>query len=161
MSAFSFTGLEWTASIRASAQMYLRLVQKLLRGIPRSPWLRQPDGHLFDGRGARLENPQFISNASRLVVEDLAALQNLASRSLNFGIGSSIGRGPQIRRFRYNGGVVGLGLRVSDRSNFDRGCFIGRAGEIRLGNDVKLGPDVRLLSESHEIHDRFHTAVAP
>lgn len=104
-----------------------------------------------------MKNPQFISHAGRLVVEDFAEVQGLARNGLNFGADVSIGRGTQIRPSSYYGGEVGVGLWVGDRSSFGTGCFVGCSGEIRIGNDVMIGPGVRLFSENHEFKDRTRT----
>lgn len=137
--------------------MYLRLAPMVIRGALRKPFLKRSGGPLFVGRGARLKNPQFISHAGRLVVEDFAEVQGLASGGLNFGADVSIGPSTQIRPSSYYGGEVGVGLWVGDRSSFGTGCFIGCSGEIRIGNDVMLGPGVRLFSENHEFNEPRQT----
>ncbi|WP_197515734.1 acyltransferase [Arthrobacter sp. U41] len=111
--------------------------------------MRRSKGPLFVGRGARLKNPQLISHDGRLVIEDFAEVQGLSKHGLNFGNEVSIGRSTQIRPSSYYGGEIGEGLWVGDRTSFGAGCFIGCSGEIRIGNDVMLGPGVRLFSENH------------
>ncbi|BCW46656.1 hypothetical protein StoSoilB5_38400 [Arthrobacter sp. StoSoilB5] len=157
MRILRFEGLSPSANTVATMQMFARLAPMLLRGAARKPWLKQSHGPLFVGRGARIKNPQFISHAGRLVIEDFAEVQGLAKYGLNFGLDVSIGRGTQIRPSSYYGGEVGFGLWVGDRSSFGAGCFIGCSGEIRIGNDVMLGPGVKLFSENHEFKDLSRT----
>lgn len=149
MNVGRYQGLSVTANAVATSQMVARTVPMLLRGAATKPWLRRSRGPLFVGRGARLKNPQFISHEGRLVVEDFAEVQGLAQHGLNFGRDVSVGRGTQIRPSSYYGGDVGVGLWVGDRSSFGADCFIGCSGEIRIGNDVMLGPGVKLFSENH------------
>ncbi|MCZ9882308.1 acyltransferase [Arthrobacter sp. B2a2-09] len=101
-----------------------------------------------------------ISHQGRLVVEDFAEVQGLTKCGLNFGIDVSIGPGCMIRPTSYYGGEVGVGLWVGDRTSFGAGCFIGCSGEIRIGNDVMLGPGVRLFSENHVFGDTEQTIKA-
>jgi acetyltransferase-like isoleucine patch superfamily enzyme len=149
MSIRSFEGMSKGANSLATSQMLARSAPMFLRGSAIRPWLRRSRGPLFVGRGARLRNPQCISHDGRLVVEDFAEVQGLAKHGLNFGGDVSIGRATQIRPSSYYGGEIGVGLWVGDRSSFGAGCFIGCSGEIRIGNDVMLGPGVKLFSENH------------
>lgn len=144
-----YDGLSNNANTLATTQMLARTGPMFLRGVAIKPWMRRSRGPLFVGRGARLKNPQFISHDGRLVVEDFAEVQGLSENGLNFGSDVSVGRGTQIRPTSYYGGEVGVGLWVGDRSSFGTDCFIGCSGEIRIGNDVMLGPSVKLFSENH------------
>lgn len=101
------------------------------------------------GRGARIKNPRSIHHRGRLVVEDFAEIQGRSIHGIHFGVEVSIGRNAQIRPSSYYGGEPGYGLLVGDRSSIASDCFIGCSGEIRIGNDVMLGPAVRVFSENH------------
>ena len=46
-------------------------------------------------------------------------------------------------------GKVGNRLRIGKRSSMAAGCFIGCSGLIDIGDDVILGPGVRIFSENH------------
>ncbi|WP_284983038.1 acyltransferase [Arthrobacter sp. efr-133-TYG-118] len=157
MKLLRYEGLPIGANVLATGQMLGRTAPMLLRGSLVKPWLKHSGGVLFVGRGARLKNPQLISHKGRFVVEDYAEVQGLAQHGLNFGDEVSIGRGTLIRPSSYYGGEIGVGLWVGDRSSFGAGCFIGCSGEIRIGNDVMLGPGVRLFSENHIFSDRDRT----
>ncbi|MGF4043250.1 acyltransferase [Paenarthrobacter nitroguajacolicus] len=88
-----------------------------------------------------------------MVIEDFAEVQGLSVNGITFGADVSIGRGTQIRPSSYYGGEAGIGLQVGDRTSFGTGCFIGCSGDIRIGNDVMLGPGVKLFSENHVFED--------
>lgn len=157
MKLLRFDGLSREANAVASAQTYARLVPMLARGTVIKPLLRSSrGGPLLVGRGgARVKNPQFLSHAGRLVIEDFAEVQGLSVNGITFGADVSIGRGTQIRPSSYyGGGEAGIGLQVGDRTSFGTGCFIGcSGGDIRIGNDVMLGPGVKLFSENHVFED--------
>lgn len=129
--------------------MALRAGLMLVRGVVRRPFLARSSGMLLLGRGARIKDPRSIHHRGRLVVEDFAEIQGRSTHGIHFGAGVSIGRNAQIRPSSYYGGEPGYGLLVGDRSSIASDCFIGCSGEIRIGNDVMLGPAVRVFSENH------------
>lgn len=121
----------------------------LIRGLVRKPFLKSSSGLLLVGRGARIKDARYVSHGGRLVIEDFAEVQGRSSTGIHFGQDVSIGRNAQIRPSSYYGGDPGHGLVVGDRSSIASDCFIGCSGEIRIGDDVMLGPAVRVYSENH------------
>jgi acetyltransferase-like isoleucine patch superfamily enzyme len=115
---------------------------------------------LFVGRGARIKNPAFVSHDGQLVIEDFAEVQGLSRDGIHFGAEVSIGRGTLIRPSSYYGGEVGWGLNMGARSSIGAGGFIGCSGRIEIGEDVLMGPDVRLFSENHVFDDVESTIKA-
>ncbi|WP_150307659.1 acyltransferase [Planctomonas psychrotolerans] len=149
-----FSGLESPrAGIAADVGFVRRVVPMFLRGLLRKPLLGKSAGPLFVGRNARLSNLGRIRHDGRLVIEDGAEVQGLARRGLRFGSDVSIGPGSMIRPSSYYGGEVGEGLLMGDRSSTGANCFIGCSGRIEIGNDVMLGPGVRIFSENHAFED--------
>lgn len=124
-----------------------------LRGLLRSLVMPGSHGSLFIGRHVLLSGSRHIRHTGRLVIEDGAEVQGLSRRGLSFGDGVSIGPGAMIRPSSYYGGPVGEGLRMGDRSSIGSGCFIGCSGWIEIGDDVMLGPGVRVFSENHVFSD--------
>ncbi len=104
-----------------------------------------------------MKNPGMIRHAGRLVVEDFAEIQGLSSGGIVLGSQVSIGRNTMIRPSSYYGGPVGEGLIMGDRSSLASDCYIGCSGMVTIGNDVMLGPGVRVFAENHE----FSGALEP
>ncbi|WP_144876525.1 DapH/DapD/GlmU-related protein [Microbacterium sp. 1.5R] len=148
-----FSGLPARLLRGAKWSAYRRAAEMVARGMLRKPFLGASGGPLFIGRRVRISNPSFIRHAGRLVVEDGVELQGLSKNGVVFGAEVSIGQGTAIRPSSYYGGEVGEGLRVGDRSSFATGCFIGCSGSIVIGDDVMLGPGVRIYSENHVFSD--------
>ncbi|SDZ39318.1 acyltransferase [Herbiconiux ginsengi] len=144
-----FTGIDESSNRVASIQMALRTVPMLLRGLLVSPFLGRSSGRLFVGRGARIKNPQKFSHTGRVIIEDFAEIHCLSQGGIVFGDEISIGRGVQIRPTGYYGGPVGQGLVMGDRSSIGPGGYIGCSGQITIGNDVLMGPGVRIFGENH------------
>jgi acetyltransferase-like isoleucine patch superfamily enzyme len=152
-----FDGLTPSANRRASLQVNRRGAAMLVRGLLRRPFLASSGGQLFLGRSARIHNPQFITHTGRLTIEDRAEVQGASRRGVTFGADVSIGPGVQIRPSSFYGGPAGEGLIVGDRSSIGSGGFIGCSGWIEIGDDVMLGPGVRVFSENHVFEDPSRT----
>ncbi|WP_420063956.1 acyltransferase [Microbacterium marmarense] len=133
----------------ASCQGIVRAGLMFTRGVFTSPWFRHSSGPVFRGKSVTILNAQFVSHVGRLVLEDYVELQGASQLGISFGENVSIGRGTMIRPSSYYGGEAGVGLRMGDRSSVGAGGFIGCSGWIEIGNDVMIGPGVRLFSENH------------
>lgn len=134
-----------------------RAAAMFLRGALLRPRLGHSGGAVFCGRHVTVLNPRYVSHSGRLVLEDYVELQGVSSRGIRLGEGVSLGRGVMIRPSSYYGGEVGEGLAIGDRSSVAAGGFIGCSGTIVIGNDVMIGPGVRLFSENHVFSDVTRT----
>lgn len=148
-----FAGITGVRGRRAQASIYLRVAEMAARGALRRPFLGHSEGPLLIGRGVRLTNPSWVSHSGRLILEDGVELQGVSRLGLRFGADVSIGPRTAIRPSSYYGGEVGVGLVVGDRSSLATGCFVGCSGEITIGNDVLIGPGVKIYSENHVFSD--------
>lgn len=154
-----FTGLPTTgAGRRASLKFVLRVLPMLVRGGANKPFLAASRGLLLVGRRVRFSDRSYIRHTGRLVLEDGVEIQGLSRQGLTFGFNVSIGAGTMIRPSSYYGGTVGEGLIVGDRSSMGASCFVGCSGLIVIGNDVMLGPGVRIFSENHRF-DSENTTI--
>lgn len=138
---------------RVSWQLARKTSAMMVRGMGRGPFLRSRRGQVLLGRGVRIHNPQFISVGANFVVEDFAEIQGLARDGLVFGNSVSIGSGAMIRPSSYYSRDIGVGLVMGDRSSMGPNCYIGCSGGIEIGDDVMLGPGVRLFAENHNFDD--------
>ncbi|GII99191.1 acetyltransferase-like isoleucine patch superfamily enzyme [Sediminihabitans luteus] len=146
-----------TQARRAEMGLLARAGEMYARGLLRKPLFGTSGGPLFIGRGTRLTSLADVHHAGRLVIEDGAEVQGLATGGLRFGQDVSIGQRAAIRPSSYYGGEIGEGLAVGDRSSFATGCFVGCSGTITIGSDVMVGPGAMLFSENH----RFDDLAAP
>lgn len=138
---------------RAQLSLYLRVAEMAARGLLRRSFFAPSSGPLLIGRGVRITNPSWISHSGRLIIEDGVELQGVSQNGIRFGADVSIGPNTAIRPSSYYGGEVGIGLVMGDRSSLATGCFIGCSGEIRIGDDVLIGPGVKIFSENHVYSD--------
>ena len=146
-----YAGVSGVPARLADLESSLRAARMLIRGLLTKPWLGHSGGHLFRGRGVTLLDAAFIRHDGRLVLEDFVEIQGVSEHGLRLGDQVSIGRGTTIRPSSYYGGDAGQGLSMGDRSSIGAGGFIGCSGWIEIGDDVMIGPGVRLFSENHVI----------
>lgn len=139
--------------MHATAGVFVRVGLMTARGLAVVPFLKRSSGPLLLGRGARIQNPGYVSHEGRLVLEPFAEVQGLSREGINFGSDVSIGRGTLIRPSSYYGGEIGEGLWIGDRSSIGCDGFIGCSGRISIGSDVMMGPGVRIFSENHVFAD--------
>ncbi len=120
---------------------------QLLRGL-RVKFLIRAHGLVFCGRKVVVEHGYQVDAGPNLILEDLVHINALSERGVSFGRNVTVAKGSVI----VCTGVIanrGVGLRVGDCSAIGAHSFIGAQGGITIGNDVIMGPGVRIFSENH------------
>ena len=122
--------------------------RQVLRGLPLMLRVRRVRGMVFRGRRVVIEHARLLSCGPNLILEDCVFINALSSHGVSFGCNVTVGRGANL----ICTGVianVGVGIRTGDRCAIGAGSFLGGQGGITLGDDVILGPAVRIFSENH------------
>ena len=110
-------------------------------------------GPVFRGRRVVIEHASQLRAGSALILEDNVFINALSRDGIHLGANVTIGRGATLLCT----GVItelGIGIRAGDRVAIGAGSFVAGQGGIRIGNDVLMGPGVRILSENHQFDDR-------
>jgi len=118
-----------------------------LRGM-RIKLLINVPGLVFCGRSVVIEHGYQVTSGASLILEDMVHINALSDRGITFGRNVTVAKGAVI----VCTGVVanrGAGLIVGNNSAIGAQSFIGAQGGITLGNDVIMGPGVRIFSENH------------
>jgi len=125
---------------------------QLLRGAS----LSIVSGHLtqpvFRGRRVVIEHAYALWSERGLILEDDVSINALSRDGIRLGRNVTIAR----RAMLLCTGVVaemGVGIRIGDRSAVGAGSFLGGQGGIVIGDDVIMGPGVRIFSENHRFAD--------
>ncbi|MEP6729985.1 MAG: acyltransferase [bacterium] len=121
---------------------------QLLRGFPLSLRARDVRRPVFRGRRVVVEHAYALQSGAGLILEDGVAINALSINGVVLGRNVTIGRSSIITCT----GVlarIGNGIRIGDRSAIGAGSFIGGQGGVTIGNDVIMGPGVRIFSENH------------
>ncbi|WP_307359731.1 acyltransferase [Pseudarthrobacter niigatensis] len=120
-----------------------------LRGVLLMPQLSECRGVPLVGRRVTIRNRSFIRLGANNVVEDGAEIQGLSREGISFGDQVSIGAQTMIRPSSYYSREIGVGLSVGANSSIGPQCYVGCSGGITIGENVMLGPGVRMFSENH------------
>lgn len=142
-----------TSDLTVAGQAVRKLGPMYARGAALRPRLRQAGGVPLVGRGVRVRNPQLVSVGAGVVLEDFCEVQGRSVQGIHLADGVTVGSFAMIRPSGYYGREPGEGLSIGARSNIGPYCYVGCSGSIRIGDDVMLGPGVRLFAEDHVFSD--------
>lgn len=123
-----------------------------LRGVPlrvRAPGVR---GLVLRGRRVVIEHAGQLSANAGLILEDGVFMNALSVHGIALGHNVTVARGASLTCT----GVlahIGEGIRIGNRSAVGAGSFLAGQGGIDIGDDVLMGPGVRILSENHTTRD--------
>lgn len=111
---------------------------------------------VFRGKRVDVRHAGQLRAGPGLILEDGVLLDALSRDGLSLGRNVTIARGASLLCT----GVIaqlGVGIRIGDRCAIGAGSFLGGQGGILVGNDVIMGPGVRMLSENHRFDDTGRT----
>lgn len=125
---------------------------QVIRGIPKRLTIKLSGGLLFCGRSVVIEHGYLIRSGPNLILEDFVQINALSEKGVIFGRNVTIGKGAIISCT----GVIanrGVGVEIGDHSAVGAQSFLGGQGGIKIGNNVIMGPGVRIFSENHNYED--------
>jgi acetyltransferase-like isoleucine patch superfamily enzyme len=129
-----------------------RMIQAIRGSIVRLRF-HSSDGLIFCGRRVIVEHGYQIRCGAGLILEDGVHINALSKEGITFGRNVTIGKDSILA----STGVVanlGVGINIGDYSAVGAQSFIGGQGGVTLGNDVIMGPGVRIFSENHVYSSR-------
>ena len=121
---------------------------QILRGITLRIKLKSHRGLIFCGKSVTVEHGYMVETGSNLILEDFVYINALSEKGIRLGNNITIGRCSSITCT----GVIankGVGLSIGNNSAIGSYSYIGARGEIKIGNDVIMGPMVTIFSENH------------
>jgi len=142
-SDYSFTQLYYIS--------YYRLKQ-ILRGLAIRVKFKKVQGILFSGKKVSIEHGYLITTGRSLILEDGVSLLALSQNGISFGNNVTIARNAVLNAT----GVIrskGTGITIGNNSAVGAQSYLGGQGGITIGNDVIMGPGVKIFSENHNYSD--------
>lgn len=124
-----------------------------LRGTWYRLFMRQAEGIVLVGRGARLRHLRHLSVGKNFIVEEYAEIFALSGNGIICEDNVTIGAYATIKPTNYYGRNLGQGLHIGRNSNIGRYSYIGCSGQIAIGKNVMMGPRVSLFAENHNFTD--------
>ncbi len=105
-------------------------------------------GTVFRGRSVVVEHAGGLAAGTGLILEDGVQINALSRDGIVLGRNVTIAKNAILTCT----GVlaeIGTGISIGDRSAVGAGSFIGGQGGVEIGDDVIMGPGVRIFSENH------------
>jgi acetyltransferase-like isoleucine patch superfamily enzyme len=130
--------------------------RQFVRGVPLRLRASGVQGLVLRGRNVVVEHARQLSTCPGLILDDAVFITALSRDGIILGHNVRIARAATLLCT----GVIaemGVGIRIGDRSAVGAGSFLGGQGGIAIGDDVIMGPGVRIYSENH----RFDMADRP
>jgi acetyltransferase-like isoleucine patch superfamily enzyme len=122
-----------------------------IRGIWLKIRLGRSKGIIFAGRRVIVEHAYAVRAQRSLIVEDNVFINGLSKNGIILGSNVTIAKGSIL----VCTGVIsniGEGILIGDNSAVGAQSFLGGQGGIKIGNDVIMGPQVKIFSENHNMH---------
>lgn len=122
-------------------------LRQMLRGLFVKLYIKS-DGLMFIGTGVKIKHAHLISVGKNLILEDGVYLNALSKNGIILQNNVTIARNSTI----VCTGVIsnkGMGVRIGNNTGINANAFLGGQGGIDIGDDVLLGPGVKIFSENH------------
>lgn len=123
-------------------------LHQAVRGTLTKPFLHESKGLLFLGKKVKLKALSRISLGKSVIIGDYAEINALSKHGVKIGNNVTILKYSIIECT----GVIrnmGEGLVIGNNVGIAQNCFIQVRGQVSIGNQVILGPNVSLFSENH------------
>lgn len=125
---------------------YPRVIQ-LIRGLIYKIALKST-GLLFVGYKASISHKNMIKFGKNVIIDDYVHINALSLNGVVFGDNVTISRNSIL----ICSGVIrnkGVGITIGNNTGINARAYMGGQGGIKIGNDVIIGPDVKIFSENH------------
>ncbi|OOQ57917.1 hypothetical protein BC343_13320 [Mucilaginibacter pedocola] len=109
-------------------------------------------GLMFIGTGVKIKHAHLISAGKNLILEDGVYLNALSANGIKLKDNVTIARNSTILCT----GVIahkGIGVSIGNNTGINENAFIGGQGGIEIGDNVIIGPGVKIFSENHVFAD--------
>ena len=137
---------------RQLVEVLWRRGRQVARGVPLRARAAHVRGTVFRGRWVTVLHAHQLSAGPGLILEDGACVDALSRGGIALGRNVTVAR----RATLTCTGVLaelGEGMTLGDRVAVGAGAFLGAQGGITVGDDVIMGPGVRIFSENHATDD--------
>ncbi len=124
---------------------------QFLRGLWLKIWISS-SGAVFAGRNVIVQHGYQLRSGRNLILEEGVCINALSKMGIILGDNVTIAKYAILTCT----GVIaerGTGISIGHNSAIGAQSFLGGQGGIKIGNDVIMGPQVRIFSENHNYAD--------
>ncbi len=107
-------------------------------------------GLIFKGKNCRIDYKKYLCVGSNCIIEDNVTIKAISKNGIQISDNVTIAFGARL----IGTGVIrnkGIGIKIGSNSAIGSNNFIGGQGGVEIGENVIMGPDVRIFSENHNI----------
>jgi acetyltransferase-like isoleucine patch superfamily enzyme len=125
---------------------------QILRGIYFRMFFKTCRGILFVGSGVKIKHAKRIVAGSNLIISDGTYINGLSQRGVKIGDNVSFGRNVTL----ICTGIIsqiGEGIQIGNGTGINDNVYLGGQGGIVIGDNVIIGPGVKIFSENHVFSD--------
>lgn len=126
---------------------------QVIRGFFIKPFLKKSNGIIFKGKNVTIEHLHKISCGENLIIEDNVFINALSKTGISLGSNVTIQRDSIL----ICTGVIrnlGEGIIIHDNVGLNSRVYLGGQGGIEIGENVIIGPDVKIFSENHNFANK-------
>jgi acetyltransferase-like isoleucine patch superfamily enzyme len=148
-----------TYSGRDLFSVSMRRLMQVIRGFFLKPFLKSSSGLLFIGSNVKVRHGYQLTAGKNLILEDNVGVNALSANGIIMGDDVSIGRDSIL----FCSGVIaqkGKGIIIGNRTGINARAYFAGEGGITIGDDVIMGPNVKIFSENHNFSDLSRTIKA-
>lgn len=123
-------------------------VKQFARGLYKRFWFNKINGFFFCGKNVTIEYGEMLFAGKSLIIENGVFISALSLQGIRLGNNVTIAKNSIL----VCTGVIknkGVGILIGNNSAIGAQSFLGGQGGITIGDDVIMGPGVRIFSENH------------
>lgn len=127
-------------------------LKQMLRGGYRRFFFKRTKGLLFIGQGVKIKHAYKVSAGDNLILDDRVYINAISLEGINIGNNVSIGRNSVLMGSH----VIahqGIGIKIGDGTGINAFAYLAGQGGIDIGENVIIGPYVKIFSENHNFSD--------
>ncbi len=127
-------------------------IGQIIRGFSKRFKFRKISGLFFCGHKVRVEFGYKIISGKNLILEDNVFINAFSINGIILGNNVTIAKGSILQCT----GVVankGLGIIIGNNSALGAQSYLGGQGGIKIGDNVIMGPGIKIFSENHNYSD--------
>ena len=141
----SYTKVEWCVIINERAW-------QILRGIWSKLFLTRLKGLFFKGKNVSIKHRRLFSSGKNLILGNGVTINALSENGIRLGENVTIAQNCTL----ICTGIIadkGTGIRIGNNTGINAYCYLGGQGGITIGDDVIVGPYVKIFSENHNFSE--------
>lgn len=125
---------------------------QLIRGYIAKLFFVKTEGLFFKGKNVAIKHRSLFKAGKNLILGNNVYLNALSSGGIILGNNVTIA---QNTTFICTGVISnkGKGITIGDNTGINSSCYFGGQGGITIGNNVIIGPSVKVFSENHHFED--------